>query len=112
MLPTVHGSARGECATATALICSTRGMKGRQEQLAGEKMLEEASRNKDKDKQDICRKNSLQLELKTNPGKQRPAHKSNKHSLSYTTAKSRPGAALKQKPQCRSGADYAIIEKR
>lgn len=78
MLPTAHGSAWGECATAAALICSTRGMKRRQEQLAGEKTLEEASRNREteKDKQNICRKSSLQMELKTNPGKQRPAHKS------------------------------------
>lgn len=113
MLPTAHGSARGECATATALTCSTRGMKRRQEQLAGEKMLEEASRNKDreteKDKQNICRKSSPRLELKINPGKQGPVHKSNKHSLSYSTAKSRSGAAPKLKPQCRPGADYAII---
>lgn len=79
MLPTAHGSAWGECATAAALICSTRGMKRRQEQLAGEKTLEEASRNREteKDKQNICRKSSLQMELKTNPGKQRPAHESN-----------------------------------
>lgn len=76
-------------------------------------MLEEASRNKDreteKDKQNVCRKSSPQLELKINPGKQGPVHKSNKHSLSYTTAKSRPGGALKQKPQCRPGDDDAII---
>lgn len=36
MLSTAHGSARGECATATALIFSTRGMKRRQEELARE----------------------------------------------------------------------------
>lgn len=42
-------------------------------------MLEETSRNKDRetgeDKQNICRKGSIQLELETNPGKQRPVHK-------------------------------------
>lgn len=77
-------------------------------------MLEEASRNKEReeDKKSICRKSSLQLKLKTNPRKQRPVHKSNKYSLTYTTAKSRPGGPLKQKPQCRSGADYAIFGER
>lgn len=49
-------------------------------------MFEEASRKKDReterDKQNMRRKSSLQLDLKINPGKHWLVHKSNKHTLS------------------------------